>query len=311
MSGKRTRPVSGPVLAIAAAALILLLLFAISARSADRFEPHAVEDFVLAAPVEGLEIVKHAGFTLCYSERYEVPAWVAYVLERDKVDGPYDRSDNFREDAAVSTGSSTPEDYYKSGYDRGHMAPAADFRWSEEAMEDTFLLSNICPQDGAFNRGIWADLEAMVRVNAYEEGVLYVVTGPILSDGEYETIGENEVAVPKRFYKVMLAFDGENAKAIGFVLGNEGSSRRLESYATSVDDVERISGLDFYPGLPDDVETKAEGRYDTALWSFETSLPDLSYTVYEDEIDYVKGLSNLAGIVDGAMKLIEKATKGN
>lgn len=308
MSGKRTRPVSRPVLAIAAAAFILLLLFAISARSADRFEPNAVEDFELAAPVEGLEIVEHTGFTLCYSERYEVPAWVAYVLERDKVDGPYDRSDNFREDAAVSTGSSTPEDYYKSGYDRGHMAPAADFRWSKEAMEDTFLLSNICPQDGAFNRGIWADLEAMVRVNAYEEGVLYVVTGPILSDGEYETIGENEVAVPKRFYKVMLAYDGEDAKAIGFVLGNEGSSRRLESYATSVDEVERISGLDFYPGLPDDVETKAEERYDTALWSFETSLPDLSYTVHDDEIDYVKGLSHLAGIVD---ELIEHATDGD
>ena len=151
--------------------------------------------------IDGLEIpigpndeiiVSHTGYTLSYSEEYEVPYWVAYSLTREEViTQTAERKDNFRPDELIPTDSASLNDYKKSGYDRGHMAPAADFKWSEEAMSDTFYLSNMCPQVHSFNAGIWSDLESAVRSIAYTDGEVYVVTGPVLTDGPYETIGEN------------------------------------------------------------------------------------------------------------------------
>ena len=187
----------------------------------------------------------------------------------------------------VLTGSAELDDYRKSGYDRGHMAPAADFRWSEEAMSDTFYLSNMSPQDPSFNRGIWADLEAAVRVMAYENNAVYVVTGPVLTDGPYETIGENEVAVPNEYYKVVLDYEEPEVKAIGFILPNEGSSKSLESFATTVNEVEEKTGIDFFPSLPDDQEEMIEGELDLSKWSLRTTLPSGAGNENAEEIEYV------------------------
>ena len=172
------------------------------------------------------------------------------------------------------------------------MAPAADFRWSSEAMSDTFYLSNMSPQDPSFNRGIWADLEAAVRVMAYENNSVYVVTGPVLTDGPYETIGENEVAVPKNYYKVILDYTEPDVKAIGFLLPNEGSSKSLESFAVTVDEVEDATGIDFYPALPDDQEEAIESEIDLSKWSFRTSLPENAYDEDVEEISYVSNERN-------------------
>lgn len=232
-----------------------------------------IQNLELPAPMDGEQIIRHTGYTLSYNEKYELPSYVAYELTRNEVLGGEEREDNFREDPAVRTGSATLADYRGSGYDRGHLAPAADFKWSAEAMSDTFFMSNMSPQDPSFNRGIWADLEAAVRVMAYENGKVYVVTGPVLTDGPYETIGKNEVAVPKRFYKVVLDYTEPEIKAIGFILNNEGSSKSLESFAVSVDEVERVTGLDFYPALPDDQEEIIESKFNTSQWSFKTTLP--------------------------------------
>ena len=140
-----------------------------------------IEGLELPAPVEGEQIIEHLGYTLSYNEEAEQPSWVAYELTRDEVLADNaEREDNFREDKAVRTGSATLADYRGSGYDRGHMAPAADFKWSEEAMSGTFYLSNMSPQTGALNRGLWADLEAIVRQMAVDNEKVYVVTGPVL-----------------------------------------------------------------------------------------------------------------------------------
>ena len=227
-----------------------------------------LEKLELPAPVPGEQIIEHTGYTLSYNEEYEVASWVAYELTKDEVLGEGDREDSFKADPAVRTGSAELSDYRKSGYDRGHLAPAADFKWSDEAMSDTFYLSNMTPQTGEFNRGIWADLESVVRTFAYDNEAVYVVTGPVLTDGPYKTIGANRVAVPKRFYKVILDYTEPGLKAIGFVLPNEKSDKRLQSYALSVDEVEEITGLDFFPALPDDQEEMIESSYDVSLWSF-------------------------------------------
>ena len=234
------------------------------------------------------EIIEHTGYTLSYREEYEVPEWVAYELTREEVTTlAVERKDNFREDKTVSTGSATLQDYKKSGYDRGHMAPAADFRWSAEAMDDTFYLSNMCPQTHAFNAGIWSDLESAIRSMAYEDGSIYVVTGPVLTDGPYDTIGENGVAVPSYFYKVVLDYSEPTLKAIGFILPHENSKNPLSYFAVTVDEVEERTGLDFFPLLPDNTEEKLESSLDTSLWALRAFDSSLAAKSEGEALEYV------------------------
>ncbi len=214
-------------------------------------------------------IVQHTGYTLNYAEEYEQPYWVAYVLTANKVFSTNsERQDNFHEDPYIPTGSATLADYKGSGYDRGHLIPAADQKWSEQAMDDSFYLSNMSPQVGSFNRGIWADLESVVRTFAAQNQSICVVTGPVLTDGPYKSIGVNEVAVPNYYYKAILDYSGDEHKAIGFLLKNEGSSADLTSFAVSIDYLEEVTGLDFFPALPDDEQILLEASYDVSLWDF-------------------------------------------
>ena len=260
-----------------------------------------IEGLELPSPVPGEQIIRHTGYTLSYNEEFEVPSYVAYELTRNEVLGGEERNDSFKADKAVRTGSADLDDYRGSGYDRGHMAPAADFKWSEEAMSDTFYLSNMCPQDPSFNRGIWADLEAVVRTMAYENEKIYVVTGPVLTDGPYKTIGENEVAVPKRFYKVVLDYTDPDIKAIGFVLPNENSDKSLQSFAVTVDEVEEITGLDFYPALPDDEESIIESKMRISDWNFTEYIPT-GESADPAQIEYVTPSASIADkVLDAAI----------
>ena len=214
-------------------------------------------------------IVQHTGYTLNYCEEYEQPYWVAYVLTADEVfSSNSERADNFHEDSSIPTGSATLADYKGSGYDRGHMVPAADLKWSAQAMDDSFYLSNMSPQVGSFNRGIWADLESAVRTFAAQNQSICVVTGPVLTDGPYETIGSNEVAVPHYYFKAILDYTGDEHKAIGFLLKNEGSNEDLTTFAVSIDELEEVTGFDFFPSLPDSEEKVLEASYDVTLWDF-------------------------------------------
>ncbi len=267
-----------------------------------------------AGDIENLEIpvgpddeivVSHTGYTLSYCEEYEVPYWVAYSLTKEEVSTQVAaRDDNFREDPSVPTGSATLQDYKKSGYDRGHMAPAADFRWSEDAMNDTFYLSNMCPQKHAFNAGIWSDLESAVRSIAYADEEIYVVTGPVLTDGPYETIGENKVAVPKYYYKVILDYTDPVIKAIGFILPAENSSEPLSYFAVTVDKVEEVTGIDFFPALPDDIEDVVEAECDSSLWALrQFSLS--SEEVNTEAIEYTSGTGATASSDSTINMLIE------
>ncbi len=227
-----------------------------------------IPDLELPAYGETELPVRHPGFTLLYDEEHEQARWVAYHLTRDELYGTAKRKDNFRSDPSIPTGSAELSDYRGSGYDRGHLIPAGDLTWSEEAMSASFFLSNMSPQDGSFNRGIWSQLEAVVRTFADSEGAVYVVTGPILTDGPYKTIGRNEVSVPNAYYKVILDYEEPELKAIGFVLPNEGSKSDLKGYATTVREVEELTGLDFFHRLPDIQEELLETRYDTEAWDF-------------------------------------------
>ena len=213
-------------------------------------------------------------YSLCYRESYEQAEWSAYCLTEEELVKNAKRSDDFRADPEITTGSATPADYKKSGYDRGHLSPAADFAFDQNAMSETFYMSNMSPQKGGLNRGIWKDLEAEVRLWAKNFGRVYVVSGPILEKpaAEYQSIGENQVAVPEFYYKVILAplyadeadkttpQDAESVIALGFIFPNEKCEGKLDDYAVTVDEVEARTKLDFFSLLEDKVENEVEGN---------------------------------------------------
>ena len=213
-------------------------------------------------------------YSLCYRESYEQAEWSAYCLTEEELVKNAKRSDDFRSDPEITTGSATPADYKKSGYDRGHLSPAADFAFDEKAMSETFYMSNMSPQKGGLNRGIWKDLEAEVRLWAKNFGRVYVVSGPILEKPaeEYQTIGENQVAVPEFYYKVILAplyadeadkatpEDAESVIALGFIFPNEKCEGSLDDYQVTVNEVESRTGLDFFSLLEDSIENEVEGK---------------------------------------------------
>ncbi len=208
------------------------------------------------------------GFTLLYDEQHEQARWVAYELTDEEVfTNVAKRSDNFRPDPQVATGSATKDDYYKSGYDRGHLAPAGDLGWSAESMSDSFYFTNMSPQDPSFNRGIWKKLEELMRDWAVESGSILIATGPILKDG-LPTIGENGVSIPEQYYKVVIDYQEPLLRGVGFILDNEKSSAPLSSFAVTIDEVEAATGIDFFAALPDILEEQLESSYNRNDWLY-------------------------------------------
>lgn len=212
------------------------------------------------------QILKRTGYVASYNKTTLLPNWVAWHLTAERTEGSAKRSGvDFAEDTEVPEPRATDWDYYNSGYDRGHMCPAADNKWSKKAMEESFLFTNMCPQNGNLNRGDWNEMEMACRKWAKKYGDLYIVCGPILYKGKHKTIGKNKVVVPEAFFKVVLR-TGDNPQAIGFIYKNTSGNRPKDSYVNTVDEVERITGIDFFSSLPDDVEKKVEAECDLGLW---------------------------------------------
>jgi endonuclease G len=217
------------------------------------------------------QIINHIGYTVSYNSEWKIPNWVAYELTKEEVDGVIPRKDAFASDPEVPSGkSATTNDYKNSGWDRGHMAPAADMKWSEQAMKESFYFSNICPQNKNLNSGIWKDLEEQVRTLATQKGKLYVVCGPVVSK-EPKTIGENKVAIPDAFFKVLLQNDDGEWAAIAFMFANESGRKLLSTYAMSVEKIQTITDIDFFPALPDSIEKKIERQIDFTKWNINSN----------------------------------------
>ncbi|MFA8449707.1 MAG: DNA/RNA non-specific endonuclease [Bacteroidales bacterium] len=216
------------------------------------------------------QLVFHTDYILSYNEGAEQANWVLYELTDKEVKKPMSRTDDFRYDPFIKTVSAEKEDYASSGYDRGHLAPAADMHASKKVMSESFYMSNMSPQLPQFNRGIWKKLEERVRVWAEKNNTIYVVTGPVLTDGPYDSIGKNRVVVPKRYYKVVLVDNpgNDNDKMISFLLENKGSKQALQKFVVSTDQLEKITGLDFFPFIEDKQEALLEASSDTNKWDF-------------------------------------------
>jgi endonuclease G len=212
-------------------------------------------------------VLEHKGYSLCYSEEYEQAKWVMYRLTAEMCSCKgEERSNDFRADAAVATGSASPSDYLRSGFDRGHLCPAGDMTWDETAMSESFLMSNMSPQLPGFNRGIWKRLESKVREWAIADKEIYVVCGGVLKAG-LPVIGTNKVAVPELYYKIILDHHAPDYKAIAFVMPNQSSQASLFQYAVSIDSVESLTGIDFFPALLDEEENMLEASCESESWS--------------------------------------------
>jgi len=233
---------------------------------------YELPDFALPAIRKGDEIIKHKNYTLRYEEEYEVPAWVVHKLRGDYTKGIANRSGNqFMPDKKADNNSALSSDYSSTGYDRGHMVPAGDFKCCQDLMNETFFMTNICPQVPDFNRGIWENIESRIRGWAVRDEEIFVVTGPVLRKG-LPTIGRyNNVAVPEFFYKIVLFYQPDSNKkprALAFLLPNQNLfGKRMNSYIVTINELEKTTGIDFFSKLPDDIENQLESTSDWEAWT--------------------------------------------
>lgn len=213
------------------------------------------------------KIIRHEFYTLSYNEKYEQAEWVAYELKENMIvknnfERPY-----FIEDPLVGTNSADWRNYKKSGFDKGHHCPAGDMKFSKKAFEDTFFTSNISPQKHNFNAGIWNRLEEKTRYWAQKYQSIYVITGSLLNDN-LATIGKENVAVPEYYYKILLYKNNDKYKIIAFLMPSQESKLPLYEFVKSTDEIEKLSGIDFFAKLPDQIESKLEKSSDYKEWSF-------------------------------------------
>lgn len=219
---------------------------------------------VLQAPRQE-QIISHTGYTVSYNETWRLPNWVAYELTRQETKGKEKRSDRFIADPQVKGAIATNTDYVRSGYDKGHMAPAADMKWSGVVMKESFYFSNMCPQHPQLNRRRWKDLEGKIRDWAVTDSALIIVCGPILSKHP-QVIGKNRVSIPEQFFKVILSPYASPPRAIGFLFENKSSTNPLSTYVVTVDSIESLTRMDFFAPLPDELENALESKSDVAHW---------------------------------------------
>lgn len=224
------------------------------------------QDFYLPTTTTGV-IVYHQYYALSYVEEHEQAEWVAYELKKSDIIYSNHTRPYFIDDPKVNTGSASWKNYIRSGYDRGHLCPAGDRRFSKKAFDETFYTSNISPQRNDFNAGLWNRLEQKTRYWAKKYDGLYVVTGGVLSP-ILKSIGKEDVSVPEYFYKVLIDKSSGEYKAIGFLVPHKESDKALYTYVVPIDKIEKMTGIDFFPKLPDAIENKLEKSSDYKAWSF-------------------------------------------
>lgn len=211
-------------------------------------------------------IVAHAFFTLSYAEEHEQAEWVAYELAKNHLSKTDIKRPYFIEDRSVKTKSADWRNYKNSGYDRGHLCPAGDRKFDYNAFHETFLTSNISPQNHGFNGGIWNRLEQKTRYWAEKYDGVYVVTGGVLKKG-LKAIGDENVSVPNDFYKIILDKKKGSYYAIAFLIPNEPSNKSFFDYIVTIDSLEKKTGIDFFSNLPEVVQNKIEGSVDLKTWN--------------------------------------------
>lgn len=212
------------------------------------------------------QVKEYTGYTLSFNKSNGTPNWSAWELLAEETDGEESRSSKkFWRDEGIA-GCLDTKDYTNSGYDRGHLCPAADMKWSADAMHDCFSMANIAPQDHSLNSGAWGTLEKKCRQWAQRDGGLLICAGPIYDKGDKTTIGDGKARVPSAFFKVIVAPYIDRPRGIAFVYPNMSAPGNMVNYAMSIDEAERLTGFDFFPALPDGMERAVESVFSFKDW---------------------------------------------
>jgi len=235
---------------------------------------HNIENLELPYAENPNEIITRTGFSFRFNPDHKLSDWVVYMICRERIANPVTiRKDNFRPDPAVRTGTAAAADYKGTEFDRGHLAPCSDMLWSESAMYESSLLSNIAPHLATFHQagGIWYKLEDLVKVWAMVYDTLYIISGPALKQEIRGTIGKNKVSVPEYFYKVILNYTQDRIEGIGFIMPHETvkSGNPLSHYAVPIDSVQSFTGINFFPLLPEPQQQYIESRLCESCWLWE------------------------------------------
>ena len=228
----------------------------------------AAIDIDIPSPLHGTSerILYRKAYVVSYNSVNRIPNWVAWHLTAEHAKGRIKRPNNaWHEDVDVVTPRATSQDFRDSGWTRGHMCPAGDNKWDKEAMYETFLLTNCCPQNGNLNSGDWNQIEMSCRKWAERFGDVYIVCGPILFKQQHETIGPNKVTVPEAFFKIVACLNSE-PKGIGFICRNTEGKRKKDFYVNTISQVERITGMTFFPHLKPEVARAVKNRADLKAW---------------------------------------------
>lgn len=213
------------------------------------------------------QVITHIGYTTSYNSKTLNPNWVAYELTREEVQGECKGKTSFCWDPDVKGRKSRREDYKnEQNWDKGHMAPRADMKWSVQAFEESYYLSNICPQNHDLNAGDWLKTENLARRMAEKYGKVYIICGPVFTVNRHGTLGENKVWIPDAFFKALLVCVNGKYESIAFFMTNESQKNDLKSYIRTVNDIEKMVRMDFFPALSDSVEETVEGQVNRIVW---------------------------------------------
>lgn len=232
--------------------ILCLLLVSCTSQVAHRSSPPVGIEIPAYDPAE--DIVVHLGYTASYNHTTLLPDWVAWELTAEEANGQLDGQYSFGRDPSVEYPKASREDYSHSGWDKGHMAPRADMRWSAQALEESYFFTNVCPQDHEMNSQAWRKIEELTRRLARHYGSVYVVCGPVVGTGKYGTIGKAGVQVPDAFFKTLAVNTSIGYRTVGFLVENSHQDGAPRRYAVTVDSVEALIGRNLFPLLPEEVE---------------------------------------------------------
>lgn len=213
------------------------------------------------------QLLYRKAYVVSYNKDTRQPNWVAWHLTAQHADGDVPRPGAaWHEDMEVPAPRAYHADYRNTGWDRGHMCPAGDNKWDETAMYESFLMTNACPQHKNLNSSDWNEIEQSCRGWAKKYGDIYIVCGPIFMNQKHDTIGYNRIPVPEAFFKVIACLNPDNPKGIGFICRNTEGNRKKDFYVNSISQVERITGMTFFPNLPEDLSSKVKTTSDLSEW---------------------------------------------